>query len=106
MALMEYVPTWHNLSNPNDSYLTMNFYVSQYTTNTIPVKYVGASLTNSSLYNVALTSGTGIKGGNWHPDETVEGFTVKGYAFLSSAPTSSTTWTPCCTLPLPATTTP
>lgn len=95
MALMEYVPTWHNLSNPNDSYLTMNFYVSQYTTNTIPVKYVGASLTNSSLYNVALTSGTAIKGGNWYPDETVEGFTVTGYAFLSSAPTSSTTWTPC-----------
>lgn len=95
MALMEYVPTWHNLSNPNDSYLTMNFYRSQYNTNTIPVKYVGASLTNSSLYNVALTSGTGIKGGYWYPDETVEGFTVTGYAFLSSAPTSSTTWKNC-----------
>lgn len=95
MALMEYVPTWHNLSNPNDSYLTMNFYVSQYTTNTIPVKYVGASLTNSSLYNVALTSGTGKRGGYWHPDETVEGFTVTGYAFLSDAPKADTTWTPC-----------
>ena len=95
LALTEYVPTWRNLSNPTNSYLTMNFYVSEYSTNTIPVKYVGESKTNSSLYNVALTSGTASKDGTWYPTETVEGFTIKGYAFLSSAPTSSTTWTPC-----------
>lgn len=95
LALTEYVPTWRNLSNPTDSYLTMNFYVSEYYTNTIPVKYVGASLTNSSLYNVALTSGTASKPGTWYPTETVEGFTVTGYAFLSDAPTAYTTWTPC-----------
>ncbi len=95
LALTQYVPTWQNQSNPTNSYLTMNFYVSEYSTSTIPVKYVGASLTNSSLYNVALTSGTASKGVNWYPTETIEGFTVTGYAFLSSAPTASTTWTNC-----------
>ena len=95
LALTEYVPTWRNQSNPTNSYLTMNFYVSEYSTNTIPVRYVGESKTNSSLYNVALTSGTASKDGTWYPTETVEGFTIKGYAFLSSAPTSSTTWTNC-----------
>lgn len=97
LALTEYVPTWQNQSNPTNSYLTMNFYVSEYSTSTIPVKYVGASLTNSSLYNVALTNGTARKGGDWFPTETIEGFTIKGYAFLSSAPTSSTAWTNCST---------
>ena len=95
LALTEYVPTWRNQSYPTNSYLTMNFYVSEYSTNTIPVRYVGESKTNSSLYNVALTSGTASKDGTWYPTETVEGFTIKGYAFLSSAPTSSTTWTNC-----------
>ncbi len=97
LALTQYVPTWQNQSNPTNSYLTMNFYVSEYSTSTIPVRYVGASLTNSSLYNVALTSGTARKGGNWYPTETIEGYTIKGYAFLSSAPTASTTWTNCAT---------
>ncbi len=95
LALTQYVPTWQNQSNPTNSYLTMNFYVSEYSTSTIPVKYVGASLTNSSLYNVALANGTARTGGNWYPTETIEGFTIKGYAFLSSAPTASTTWTNC-----------
>jgi uncharacterized repeat protein (TIGR02543 family) len=89
LNLTEYVPTWQN----NAVTTSLDFYETDYESK-ITVKYVGQTLSNNNVtntYSQILATGTAHTDTHWYPAETIQGFTVYGYAFSSSS-TAPTTW--------------